>query len=73
MTTPDADEQNVILRIYSTVNGVKTYHYTALNDDGIVAGFVRRIRESDGTTIEDRPMTFDDVAGHSPASRRLGH
>lgn len=67
------EERNATLRLHSTIDGIITYHYTACDKNGIVTGYVRRIRQSDGATIEDRAMTFDDVAGHSPASQKFGH
>jgi len=60
-------------RLYSTKHGIQTYHYIARNEKGVVAGYVLKIRQDDGTRIEQRPMTFDDVAGHAPASKKFGY
>lgn len=66
-------EKHTNARIHHTKDGIRTYHYTALNDRGVVAGYVLKVRLDDGTIIEERPMTFDDVAGHSPASKKFGY
>ena len=72
-TTETTNEGNMKMRLRSTdANGTKTYHYIGENSNGVTCGMVRRI-DQDGTIVEDRKMTCDDIAGHSTASKRFGY